>query len=146
MNNNFMHFMQGRYGRDRLGDALMWTGVVLSVINIFVRGNILWILSMAAIIFAIYRMFSKNYARCSKQNEWYLRKIYPAVEKAGIRLRYFGGCIKHRAERISSSIKMHRQYHIYKCRKCGQKIRIPRGKGKIMVTCPKCRYEFKKRS
>ena len=144
--NKFMHFMQGRYGRDKLGDALLWLGVILSLVNLFVGGRVLWLLSLIIIVFALYRVFSRNFERCSRQNGWYLRTIYPVIEKVSVRSRYTAGRFKNWCGRVRENVETQKKYHIYTCSSCGQKIRIPRGKGNIVVTCPKCRHEFKKRS
>lgn len=116
-------FMYGRYGVDQLSRFLLGATMVIVFLNLFVRRGFLNILTWVGIIFVYARMFSKNHARCYAQNQWYLAQLR--------RLRCY---------------KDIRTHHIYTCKSCKQKIRIPRGKGKIMIRCPKCGFEFIKRS
>jgi DNA-directed RNA polymerase subunit RPC12/RpoP len=78
-----------------------------------------------------FRMFSKNYSQRSAENQKYLEMT------RGIRTKL---------TKAKNRIVQSKDYHIYKCPTCGQKIRIPRGKGRICITCPKCRHEFEKKS
>lgn len=128
-------FMQGRYGVDQLSNFLIWTGVVLAFLTMFVRYHILVAISWGLIIYAYVRILSRNTSKRYVQNQKFLDKTW-RIRNAFAKIRY----------RIKYGKQDASPYRIYLCRKCGQKIRIPKGKGKIMITCPKCKYQFKRRS
>lgn len=130
-----LQFMQGRYGVDQLSNCLIWTGIFIALITMFLRFRFLLVLSWICIIYAYVRIFSKNIQKRYAQNEKFLNATF-GIRTAFAKIKY----------RIKYGKQTAEPYHIYKCRKCGQKIRIPKGKGKIMITCPKCKYQFKKRS
>ena len=88
-------------------------------------------LALVLIGYCYFRMFSRNISGRNEENQKYLSWT------AGIRRSF---------TQTKNRIVQSKDYHIYKCPVCGQKIRIPRGKGKICITCPKCRHEFEKRS
>lgn len=131
MKEKLVRFMQTRYGMDNLSNFLVWTGLGIFIVNLFLNNFIISIIASILILICYFRALSKNYARCSAQNEWYLSHT------EGIRSFF---------RKYKTRWKMRKTHHIYQCKKCGQDIRIPKGKGKIMITCPKCHNEFMKRS
>ena len=131
MKEKLIRFMQGRYGVDSFSKCLIGIGLGAVVLSIFVKGDIVYFIGWIAIIYAYFRMFSKNYQKRAAENQLYLNKTY--------KLR---GTFAKLKNRMAES----KTYHIYKCPSCKQKIRIPRGKGKIEVRCPKCSTTFVKRS
>lgn len=126
-----MRFMYGRYGVDALGKCLLGIGIASAVITWFSDARVFPLLSWACIIYTYFRMFSKNIYKRSAENQFYLNKTY--------KLR----CFFARQKNMLSQRKTH---HIYKCPSCKQKIRIPRGKGRIEIRCPKCGATFIKNS
>ncbi len=130
-----MRFMHGRYGLDSFSRFLLGAGLAGMVASMIfmgkAAGNIFYILSWAAIIGCYFRMFSKNITKRYAENQAYLAKTY--------KIRCF-------FQRQKGRFQQRRLYHIYKCPGCSQKIRIPRGKGKIEVRCPKCGATFIKKS
>ena len=131
MKRRFMEFMSGRYGADQFSRFLLGVAVVCLILSIFVGRQFFSLFALVILGVCYFRMFSKNYAKRSAENERYLGMT------RGIR-----DWFAKRKRRIEQS----KDFHIYKCPSCGQKIRIPRGKGKICITCPKCRHEFEKKS
>ncbi len=131
MRQKFLNFMRGRYGVDKLSNTLVWIAFALMILNLIVGIDLFYILGIICLVYAYFRMFSKNISKRSRENEWYLNKTY------GIRMRFLKS--KDRA-------KLRKTHHIYKCPECGQKVKVPRGRGKIEVTCPKCSMKFVKRS
>ena len=131
MKEKFNRFMIGRYGADELSKFMMGAAVAMMVINLFVRLEILNILVVALLVLVYLRMFSKNIQKRYNENCRYL---------------VYKGKVTGFFSKKKRSVADHKENHIYKCPSCGQKIRIPRGKGKIIITCPKCRNEFEKRS
>lgn len=123
--------MQGRYGQDAFSRFLLGAMLVCIVLNILVRSRFLSVAAWALLFYAYFRLFSRNHAARYAENQRYLN--------ATARLR----CWFDQQKRLQEERKYH---HIYVCPKCRQKIRIPKGKGKIMVRCPKCLHEFQKRS
>lgn len=115
----FRNFMAGRYGTDKLGLTLLVAALILSLISAFVGASIvnlvLSFLSYFLMFWAIYRMFSRNtYARYEENRKF---------------LRFF--------DQLKD-----RDHRYFCCPKCRQSVRVPRGKGKIAITCPKCRERF----
>ena len=124
---NFARFMVGRYGSDELNQFLSVLILVLVVVSIFTRTSILFFLELALLVWIYFRMFSKNTGQRFKENQWYLNLRFQVTE----------GWKKWPAR-----IKEARQYKIFKCPNCGQKLRIPRGHGKISIHCRKCGHDF----
>lgn len=127
----FLRFMQGRYGNDNLNRFLMILFLGSFLLSLFTRVEALNILGMLFVVLAYYRMLSRDINRRMSENEVYL-KWYNKV-------RYF-------FQRQRNIMKQRKTHHIYSCPSCKQKIRIPRGKGKIAIRCPRCGAEFIKRS
>ena len=131
MKDKLNRFMEGRYGADELSKVMMFAAVAVMVINLFLRLEILNIVVVALIVLIYLRMFSRNIQKRYEES----CKYYALKQKV---LGFFG-----KQKRTAADLKTN---HIYKCPSCGQKIRIPRGRGKIIITCPKCRHEFEKKS
>ena len=132
MREKLIQFMQGRYGVDALSKCIAGIGFVALILSMIMRhNNIIYIIGWICIIVACFRMFSKNISKRAAENQVYLNKTY--------KLRCKIATLKNR-------FAQSKQYHIYTCPSCKQKIRVPRGKGKIEVRCPKCSTTFVKRS
>ena len=129
MREKFQRFMMGRYGMDAFSKFLMIVWIILWGLNLFVNSAILSLLSLGLLFCIYYRMFSRNIQKRYQENIKYLNIKNALVSKL-------------RSEK--SIMKQRKTHHIYKCPTCKQKIRIPRGKGRICITCPKCKTEFTK--
>ena len=116
-------FMAGRYGTDRLNMAILCAGLVLVIIYGLVPNAalklILWAASYGLMIWAIFRTLSRNTYKRYQEN----RKF----------LQFF--------DRLKD-----REHRYFDCPKCRQVVRVPRGKGKISITCPRCREKFIKKT
>ena len=122
--------MYGRYGVDQLGRAMLIFALVLCVLSLFVPrrlSGIIYYISLILIILMYIRMFSKNIQKRYQENNKYLSL------KASF-LRKF--------QREKEIFSQRRFYHFYRCPRCRQRIRIPRGKGRIEIRCPKCSQTF----
>ena len=128
-------FMAGRYGNDKLNQFMMAVFLGCAVLNLFVRNayasTVLNSWECLLILLVYIRMFSRNISKRYAENQKYL-----ALEN---RLRRFFGQKRY-------LMQQRKEYHIYSCPNCKQKIRIPRGKGKIEIDCPKCHTKFIKKS
>lgn len=131
MKEKLQRFMVGRYGSDSLSKFMIGAAFVLILLSMFISSKILVWLPLILLVVIYVRMFSKNIQKRYGENQKYLELQGKVLEK-------FKG--------QKSQIAQSKDYHIYKCTKCKQKIRIPRGKGKISITCPKCGNEFVKKS
>ena len=128
--------MQGRYGVERFAKFTMGVALVSIVLAIFVNtgssaGSLLDMLGLVAIVYTYFRIFSRNISKRAQENQKYLS----ATAK-----------LRQRLNKEKNMMKQRKDYHIYTCPSCGQKVRIPRGKGKIEISCPKCHSKFVKRS
>ena len=120
---NLRKFMAGRYGNDHLNMALLGIGVVCSLLSMFIRtGGVNMILTLVSYGFlglVIFRSLSKNTYKRYQENRKY-RQIIDRMKD--------------------------REHRYFECPKCHQPVRVPRGKGKIAITCPKCREKFVKKT
>ncbi len=130
MREKFYRFMQGRYGNDNLNRFLMIAALVFLVLSM-IGPDFFYVLALAAMIYAYYRMLSRKIYVRSAENQWYLQKSY--------KVRGFLNSKK-------KELVQRKTYRIFKCPNCRQKIRVPRGHGKIEIRCRKCGTTFIKRS
>ena len=123
--------MAGRYGVDELSKFLNIVLLVLLVLSIFIRSGILYLLALGILIYSYFRMFSRNISKRYEENQKFVNLRYRNVVK-------WNNFKKRFAQR--------KEYRFYHCPQCKQTVRVPRGRGKICITCPKCRTEFVKKS
>lgn len=131
MKDKLIRFMQGRYGIDSFGKCILGIGLAAIVISWFSDSAAFPLLTWVCIFYTYYRMLSRNIYKRSAENQAYLARTY--------KLRCFFA-------RQKNMLAQRRTHHIYKCPSCRQKIRIPRGKGRIEIRCPKCSATFIKNS
>ncbi len=117
------NFMMGRYGTDKLNMAILGVGLVLCLLVMFIRlpvlDLVLTVISYGLMIWAIFRTLSRNTYKRYQENRRYLRML----------------------DRIKD-----REHRYFDCPRCRQQVRVPRGKGKIAITCPKCKEKFIKKT
>ena len=115
----FRRFFAGRYGHDRLNMLILTLGLILCVLGIFTKGwwidLVLTMGSYALLIWALFRCFSRNHYKRYQENRKYLLMLDRLKDRDN---RYFV------------------------CPRCHQTVRVPRGKGKISITCPRCKEKF----
>ena len=123
-------FMIGRNGPDTLTNYLIGTGFILSILSAVLSVAALNIMSSVLLFIAVFRMFSKNVYARRQENMIFLRFLYK------IKTPFY----KYKRRKQQKAL-----YKFYKCPSCKQELRVPKGKGKIKITCPKCKTSFEKK-
>ncbi|NLD19282.1 MAG: hypothetical protein GX663_03410 [Clostridiales bacterium] len=151
----FANVMQGRYGTDELNKVLLVLAFALIAINWFVHMRIVRLLMVAALIIFYCRMMSRNYAARSGENQRWLAFAAKFRSSSGSRRNtggpggtYNGGSSRNAgsARGFSGfSTSDDPNHKILRCPGCGEKLRVPKGKGKIRIKCPHCNTEFEKK-
>lgn len=135
MRNWLQRFMIGRYGPDQLYIASFFAALVFAVLGACFRetiaGSVLQTLGYVLLIFALFRFLSRNLNARRRENDRFLRFWVPVrnwFKSLWQRARFF---------------KTHR---FFRCPGCRNLLRLPRGKGKIEITCPRCGQRFRRKT
>jgi len=129
MRDRFIRFMAGRYGTDSFNRFLFGAAFAVLILSFFIGRGLLYYVAIGIIIYGYFRMFSRNISARYQENERFLKRT------AGLR----------RMLRINKKkIEQRKEYSFFKCPVCEQQVRVPKGRGHILITCPRCRHEFEK--
>lgn len=130
MREKIMRFMQGRYGNDRLGQVMLVAALICMVLSLF-RIPFISTVGLVVLILTYYRMFSRQIGKRTAENQKYL-----ALEWK----------LRARLQKRKQAVAQSRTHRIFRCPKCRQKIRVPRHRGRIAISCRKCGTEFIKKT
>ncbi len=120
-------WMQGRYGNDELSQFLYYVSLALLVLSLFTPLRFLYIPTIALMLWSCIRCYSKNISRRRAERETYL-KVTGGI-RSWFRLQ-------------NDKWRDRKTYRYFRCKECRAPLRVPRGKGKIRVRCPKCHHEM----
>ncbi|MGM0124101.1 hypothetical protein IGI37_001475 [Enterococcus sp. AZ194] len=128
---SYQKFMRGRYGQfDSLNKTLLVITLLGLLLNPWLPFQLGRILSIIMLVLVYGRFFSKKIYPRSNENQAYLRKVAK---------------IKGFFSKQKQTVSDKRTYTIFSCPNCQQKLRAPKGKGLIRVTCSKCHQSFEKK-
>ena len=125
------------HGRPALGRFLSVCGCICILVSVAVRGKsaffsaVFSAAALALLIWCYVRIFSRKVAARSEENRKYL----------SYRNRFFGSF-----RLLKSCFRQRKEYAFFRCPSCREVVRVPRGKGKIRITCPRCGYAFEKKT
>ena len=128
LGNALARFMYGRNGPDKLGVTLLWTSVITNLVSALVLrhsrllGSLLYYAAMALMFYTLFRLFSKNLGKRRAENQKYLNWVWRLKSSRQ-------GAKERRADK---------EHKYFTCKTCGTICRVPVGKGKVVITCPKC--------
>ena len=115
--------MAGRYGMDKLNRTMLWVSVGIAVVEMFLPFGllrlVLTVISYLLVGWILFRCLSRNTYRRYRENRHFLILLEQWRDK---------------------------EHRYYNCPRCRQPVRVPRGKGKISITCPKCQEKFIKKT
>jgi hypothetical protein len=123
--------MIGRYGNDEFTLFLLITSLIFTFLGNFRHLRLLYFIGSAIICYSLFRALSKNYEARRKELNWYLRWS----EKPKAELKLLGNRLRDR-----------KTHTYFKCKECKTVLRVPKGRGKIEITCPKCRAKVIKKT
>ena len=127
-------FMYGRRGTDEFARFLLIVTLVFIVLSWFFRGviqSLFSLLTIASLVYCYYRILSRDIYKRQKENAWYLQK------KAAVQ-KWFRSLKDRWTQR--------KEYKFFRCPSCHSLLRVPKGKGKILLTCRKCGNRFERKS
>ncbi len=131
MKEKVQRFMIGRYGFDELSKIFLGLTIALMVASMFTRNRVIYLISLVLLVYSYWRAFSRNIAKRQQENQRFLNLRYQSAVKWN----------KFKSRREQKKI-----YRFYKCPQCEQMVRVPKGRGRICITCPKCQAEFIRKS
>lgn len=120
-------FMIGRYGQDNLGKFILSLSLIVLLINLFVRTAALSAVALVLIAYAYYRIFSRDIRSRYGENKKFLDSLEP---------------LKRKFSSSKNKYDNRKVYRYIRCPKCNFEMRVPKGKGKIRVTCKSCGEQF----
>lgn len=141
------NFMRGRRGWDQLGFFLVIASLIIELAGRFMRMGIVYYAGLALFFYAMYRALSRNLAAREAENQKYLQMTNRFRNWRYFRQQKRQGTYTYtQNEQQRNGAHGSTIYAYYYCPACKQQVRIPAGKGSVMVTCPRCGEKFKANS
>ena len=131
MRDKLYRFMQGRNGMDELARMQSWLVLILLLVGMFTRIGLFSFVALILMIYMYFRVFSRNTSKRYEENQKYLNFRYNRTVSWN---------------RFKKRMGQARDYRFFKCPACRTRLRVPRGKGKINIRCPKCSRQFIKKT
>ena len=129
--------MSRRCGLDELNNFIMLVGFIFIVTALFSHKWIFTLIGAAFVVLCYIRVFSDKLDKRKKENDIYMKYMGSVVRKAA----YLKLCLKMKIKSMGNT-----EYAYFVCSKCRQIIRIPKGKNKVNIRCPRCNKTFIKRT
>lgn len=129
MREKIQRFMLGRYGNDYLNRFILVLSIIMIALSIFTTVKIFSTLAWLLLIIAWFRMLSRNFVRRQQENAVYYK--YRSMVLSIINYR----------KKVWQDRKT---YHYFTCPQCKAHLRVPKGKGKITITCNNCSHKFER--
>lgn len=118
------NFMRGRYGVDQLSFAILILYLVVTILGTFFRIPFVNTIALLLIVWCWFRILSRNTYKRAQENAKFMGKVYPIQNKYRTKKKEFQDRKTHK---------------YFTCPTCKQRLRVPRGRGEITITCPKCK-------
>lgn len=135
----FQQFMIGRNGPDDLSRFALFAAFLFMLASVFLSdaaaSQVLIVIAFAGIAYCYFRVFSRKTGNRYKENRIYV----------GVRTKVTAP-LRHGYARFKEWKAYHKTHRIYTCKQCGQSLRVPKGKGTVRVSCPKCKNSFTTKS
>lgn len=128
--NAIARFMYGRYGSDQLNMCLIVSYLLLYLLYAFTGFLPLYWVCLVLLFLSLFRLLSRNLPRRREENAKFMKAVGPILHWLHLR----------------RTIHRDKEHRYFKCPNCGQQLRVPRGKGKITVTCRGCGASFQENS
>lgn len=129
--NALYRFMAGRYGNDALNNFIIICALIVLILNTFWwKNGIVYIVLWALLLLNIYRSYSRNIYKRRMENSKFLDLVKPITKRFT----------------LAKKQKQDKDHRYFICPSCSQSVRVPKGKGKIVITCPKCSHKFERKS
>ena len=131
LRNALSRFMYGRNGADQLGLCIIWVAILLDVISMLTKNTavsgVVGMITTVLVLWALFRVFSRNLEKRRAENAAFLQKVWWPISRrmAGKRQQ-----------------RMDKEHCYFTCPGCGAVCRVPKGKGRIVITCPRCGNEI----
>ncbi len=127
INAKMQQWMSGRYGYDELSRDLSLLALALMFLSLIPSLLFLYVPTILLCIWSLFRCYSRNLEKRQAERTAYLR---------------FTGKVKGWVSLRRTMWKEGKTHRYFRCEACGMVLRVPKGKGKIQISCPKCHKAF----